>query len=170
MHLHIYALEYSSLSLSQSGLMEQRDMYSILYTTCHANLNEAPVHPASPFRMPSRVALSPCMVIGRDSPPGMPDCENPLGKKVSQPASQPVKHACFPTAYSTAISETSRVLHTACTAACASLLFFSPVHTCGVHGLHAFIGFVSLACRVDNPRIHDCTLSHIYHNLAFCSH
>ena len=95
MHLHIYALEYSSLSLSQSGLMEQRDMYSILYTTCHANLNEAPVHPASPFRMPSRVALSPCMVIGRDSPPGMPDCENPLGKKVSQPASQPASQACL---------------------------------------------------------------------------
>ena len=70
-----------------------RDMNSISYTTCHANLNEAPVHPASPFRMPSRVALSPCVVIGRESPPGMLDCENPLGKKVSQPASQPASQS-----------------------------------------------------------------------------
>ena len=103
--------------------------------------------------MPSRATLSPCMVIGKDPAPGMPDCEYPLGKKASQPASQ----AC---------SFSKRAQHShfrnvesgTCSLRCS-------VHQYGVHGVHAFIIIVSLACSVDN-RIHDCTLSH---NLAFYS-
>ena len=120
----IYMLQSIALSVSPESWSPTCVICTPLYTTCHANLKQGARQPLSTFWMPSRVALSPCMVIGRESPPGMPDCENLLGKD----ASQPVKHAHFPTAHSTAISETLRVVHTACTALqCASLLFFSPV-------------------------------------------
>lgn len=103
-------------------------------------LNKALIHPESASRMPSRVTLSPCMAIGRDSAPGMPDCEYPLGEKGKS------------------ASHFRNVESGTCSLRCS-------VNQYGVHGVHAFIIIVSLACSVDN-RIHDCTLSH---NLAFYS-
>ena len=126
-----------------------RDMYSSLYTTYHAK--------PKPGVRPSMVTVSDAFTSRlvslhghwkRESPPGMPDCENLPGNRASQPA----KSAHFPTACTTAISETLRVVHTACTAECVllcpSLLLCLP-RTDGVHGVHTCIWYCLYPLRAE---------------------